>query len=450
MAVAGRHVEAGSRDGSGRVAVVGGGASGIAAAHFLRRRGLAVDVFERSPWIGGRCESQRLGERSVTLGGKNIGRRYRRFREFVAGQGSYDYEEFGINSSQVRDGRVQTIDSGHRLRSALNFARGFPPRDLGRFAYLVARVRSNPENRFLGSSYFEAVGRRRDSEPLAAHFGEELNTVVLRPMTVRMNGAEPDEAYLGNFGSNLGMLLDTYDQIEQGLGNVLETFAADGGVNLGTAVQRLLVQDGRVRGIEVEGAGGERQELSYDAVVVATTAESAAELLRPLDARLAERLEEVRYFPAAVVIAEYDRDVFPPDTRAFVFDRSEPLSNAGAYGISALNVVRYTFSGRAARPILAGDPGPDELLDIGEKLLAPLTAVGEAERGPVVHRRWERAYCAYLPYHGAFRREVTDRMAKLPGLALAGDYLRGASLEACFHAAEDAAGTLAESLTRSG
>ncbi len=41
----------------------------------------------------------------------------------------------------------------------------------------------------------------------------------------RMNGAEPEEAYVGNLGSNLRMVLDTYDQLIHGMQPVLEQFS---------------------------------------------------------------------------------------------------------------------------------------------------------------------------------------------------------------------------------
>ena len=41
------------------IAVIGAGVSGIAAAVHLKREGLNVTVFERSPKAGGICESMR-------------------------------------------------------------------------------------------------------------------------------------------------------------------------------------------------------------------------------------------------------------------------------------------------------------------------------------------------------------------------------------------------------
>ena len=119
------------RPASGKVvAIVGGGISGIAVSYLLRRRGIASELLEQSDSLGGRIGSCKLGERLLDFGGKNIGRRYRRFREFTAACGDNPYEYFGINFSQVRDGRIVTFDSRRRWSSLLELARRCSRRDL--------------------------------------------------------------------------------------------------------------------------------------------------------------------------------------------------------------------------------------------------------------------------------------------------------------------------------
>src|ERR687896_266288 len=103
--------------------VVGGGASGLAAAYFLEQRGLPSLIVERDDAIGGRMGTVRLGDRSLDCGGKNIGRRYTLFRRFAASLGSHPFEYFGLNSSQVIDGRVRTFEASARWRSMADLAR---------------------------------------------------------------------------------------------------------------------------------------------------------------------------------------------------------------------------------------------------------------------------------------------------------------------------------------
>lgn len=421
-------------------AVVGGGVSGIAASFHLSALGHDVELLERDGGIGGRCRPASLGEREITFGGKNIGRRYELFREFTAAMGDNPYEYFGINSARIEDGRIRTFDSTKRLRSLLGLRRRMTPRDAARFARTALLTRSEPENRYLGSEAFAGLGGRRDPA-LSEWFSERCCRGILRPVTVRMNGAEPDEAYLGNFGTNVGMLLDSYDQLALGFGPVLERFAATHAVVTGTEVVGLEVEDGGVSGVRVREGGGATELRHYDGVVVATPAGAAAELLREHDGELAADLAAVRYFPAAVAVVSYDRPVFSEEVRALVFGPEEPLSNAGVYGIEDRGTVRYTFSGRTARRHVESSE-PEELVALAEGLLGRHVPMAGARRVDLAFQRWPRAYCAYLPHHAEFLARVRRGLARVPGLGLSGDYMRGASIEACFRSGREAAAEL--------
>ena len=70
------------------------------------------------------------------------------------------------------------------------------------------------------------------------------------------------------------------------------------------------------------------------------------------------------------------------------------------------------------------------------------------DRRNVAVQRWPAAYCAYLPLHADFLDLVDSALAELPGLHLTGDYLRGASIEACFRSARECAARVAHMATR--
>ena len=81
-------------------------------------------------------------------------------------------------------------------------------------------------------------------------------------------------------------------------------------MQLNSHVHGLIIRDGRVRGLEISENGGAPREVCYDGVVVATPAYAAAEITKPTLPALSELLKDVRYFPAAVAVIEYDRPVF--------------------------------------------------------------------------------------------------------------------------------------------
>lgn len=92
-----------------KVAVVGGGWSGISAAWRLHQAGAHVTLYDEGLALGGRSTSAKLGSKTVTLGGKNIGTKYELFREFASAQGAEEFEHFGINSARVEDGQIRSV-----------------------------------------------------------------------------------------------------------------------------------------------------------------------------------------------------------------------------------------------------------------------------------------------------------------------------------------------------
>jgi oxygen-dependent protoporphyrinogen oxidase len=415
------------------IAVVGGGAAGMAAAYYLRRDGHRVEVIERDDRLGGRMATAMLGRRSIALGGKNIGRRYTLFREFVREMGDQPFEHFGLNSSRIRDGRVVTFDGERRLAGMLRLLRTCSARDILRAGAMAAAVRRDRRNAFLGGPFFAGLARKHPADCVAGYFSRRFCEQVVRPMSVRMNGAEPGEIALGNFGTNLCMIFDTYDQLRDGLEPLFETFSASGPLRLGTTVDSLVVHGGRVAGLRLRGRHG-LEERRYDDVVLAVPAPQAAALVRPHAPQLGSLLDEVRYFPVGVVVAEYARPVFGPAMRALVFPPDEALSNAGVYGIDDRHIVRYTFSGAAARPLLAGAMGAAELLERGERALTRYVPVAGRERVAFVGRVMSTGLCAYARDQAGFVAGLERELPRLGGLELTGDYLQGASIEACFRA----------------
>jgi oxygen-dependent protoporphyrinogen oxidase len=414
--------------------VVGGGASGLATAFFLRRHGLPAVVVERDGDIGGRMGTIQLGERALDCGGKNIGRRYTLFREFAASLGSHPFEHFGLNSSQAIDGRLKTVDAGSRWRGLAGLARDASYTDLARFGRLLLSVRRDDAAGYLGSPLSRRLAQAYDERPAGSWFSPLFCQRILRPMTVRMNGAEPDEVHVGTLPSNVRMLLDTYEQFSHGLAPLLRTVRATYDVRPGTSADGLLVRDGRVTGVRVRNAAGEPSELQGAGVIVATPANAAATLTQPVLPGLAAQLRSVAYYPVTLALAEYERPVFSPSVRAIVFGGDDALSNAGAYGVNDLNLVRYTFSGRAFRRS-ADALDADALIDRAEATLGRYVPVAGNRRRRVAVRRFRTGLCAYTPRHDRFLDRLGEERQRLGGLYLTGDYIKGASIEACFRAA---------------
>jgi protoporphyrinogen/coproporphyrinogen III oxidase len=414
--------------------IVGGGASGLASAFFLKQRGIDSVIVERDGTLGGRMGTVRLGDRDLDCGGKNIGRQYRLFRQFAASLGSHPMEHFGLNSSQAVNGRIRTFDGGARWRTMARLASGLSANDMVRFGRLVWRVKRDEATGYLGTEWSRRLSDSYDDLPVNRYFSPEFCERIIRPMTVRMNGAEPAEIYMGTLLSNVRMILDSYEQFTHGLAPLLNACVGAYDVRLNTTVQELLVEGDRVTGVRVADAHGETRDLRGAGVILATPAPTAARLTASLLPGLADQLRSVAYYPVTLVLAEYDRPIFSSSVRAIVFDHWHALSNAGAYGINDLNVVRYTFSGRTARRLI-DTMDADALLHCAETTLSRYVAVERGWRRRVVVRRFNPGLCAYTPHHTTFLDRIIADARQIAGLYLTGDYVQGASIEACFRAA---------------
>ena len=419
------------------IAIIGGGISGIAAAYNAQLRRWNIDLYEADERIGGRIGCTELLGREVEFGGKNIGRRYRSFRQFAAAVGQIHYEEFGLNSSREVDGRVLRFNKdGSRLDTLRQLHVLCGVRGVAKLIPLAFAILRDRDQGFLDSPYFNGRGVGGDEKPLSEHFPSRCVEQFVRSLTVRMNAAEPEECYIGNFGSNLGLVLERFEQIEGGMEKLLSRYQSQAqGIRWLTGRRVVsLLPDGR--GVSVVSEGGEGPwQRSYDRVVVALPATHAQALFLPRHQELAELLAKVKYFPVAVAIARYPEKVFKADQRAMVFGRESPLSNAGAYGVHDLDLVRYTFSGREARQVIGPDTQGSDALALAERRIARYFPLEEGSSVGFVYRHMSTGLCAYSPHHHELLERI--RRAMPPGVSLTGDYWRGASIEACFRSAEE-------------
>lgn len=418
-----------------KIAVIGSGISGIAAAYFLDKKGYDVEVIESDSKVGGRAGSIQLHDKMIDIGGKNIGRKYNLFRQFINDMGTHELEFFGINSSTVQNGKLFTIDSEKKVKSVLSLIQLVGIVNFIKFAGLALVVKKDERNGFLDGPFFTRLASKYDHQPITSYFAPRFNNHFLRPIVIRMNGSEPENYYLGNFGSNVRMVLDKYDQFKKGMSHLFEDFEKRIPILRSAKVKAILIKQNKVNGIVVHDVQGDHQRL-FDGVLFATPAIISSAILKEQFPALSEQLDKIQYNPVTLAVVRYKKNIFNPSVRAIVFDKHTALSNAGCYGVNDLNIVRYTLSGSKAKQVISENSDPTEVIDLAETALNRYVPVSKDLREDFVYKHFKIGLCAYTPFHHNVFSHIQRTLAEIPCLGLTGDYVRGASLEACFRAAK--------------
>ena len=187
-----------------------------------------------------------------------------------------------------------------------------------------------------------------------------------------------------------------------------------------------------------------RETLAASAVVIATPANVASQILLGLSDRFAPLFSRIEYAPVAVVSACYRREHMqqPADGFGFLVPRAEGLRVLGTVFNSSL------FAGRAPEEMVcftsfAGGSTDTKLCDLSDDEITD-TICTEVARvlgisgKPVATnlQRYARALPQYNLGHTQIIRSLEALTATTPGLFLAGNYLSGPSIGSCVEQAE--------------
>jgi oxygen-dependent protoporphyrinogen oxidase len=193
--------------------------------------------------------------------------------------------------------------------------------------------------------------------------------------------------------------------------------------------------------------GGIEDKITAGAVVLATPAHIASQLIASVSAPLAASLSSIAYAPVTVVAAGYftRQTTNPINGFGFLVPRSEKLRTLGTVWNSAL------FPGRApeGRIAITSFAGGATDAEIGEKPDSEIAAIVHAENAgilgitgpPVASAVWKhpKALPQYNLGHGHIVEAIRDAERTTPGLFFSANYLEGPSIGKCVEQAFAAA-----------
>jgi oxygen-dependent protoporphyrinogen oxidase len=417
-----------------QVAVVGAGLGGLVAAHALRDRGLDVTVFEAAPRAGGKLRTDHedgylleWGPQSVLwedggafaravvragLSGKVVDPTSAAKRRFVLRRGAL---------RQVPREITKILDGAGLLRAGLE-------------PLIAKRRRSTPESvaDFARRRFGREAAERLFDALVSGVFAGDPERLEVQTAFARMWELERDHGSVVRAGVTGAFKPRTTRTLEGGLGTLPDALGAALGdsLRLSTPVESLR-RDGASWTLRA-GAS----EHAADAVVLATPAFAAADLLADVDAALTGLLREIPYAPLVAVSLGYPATAFAraPEGFGFLVPRREGWTTLGCLYPSAA-FPGVAPAGKALLRVMAGGRRRPELLDLDDPALVELLR-GEVEpllgvsRAPELVRvaRHRQAIPQYELGHGARVRRIEALAASHPGLHLTGNPYRGVSL----------------------
>jgi len=470
-----------------RVAIVGGGIAGLAAAYELekaRAAGASVDytLYEERSRLGGSLASEIVDGavlergpdsfltekpaaaelcRELGLGGELLPSNDAARKTYIVVRNKLvalpDGLMFLVPTKLVPTALTRLFGLRTKVRMGLELLH--PPRPGGGDESVAALVR-----RHFGQ---EAVDRLADPLLSGIYGGdaEQLSAQTVLPRLVEME-TKYGSLTRGMLAAHKRMRDAAKDSTEpkrrappiftalrEGMSQVVEALVAridSGSLRTGTPVSAIRKTGG---GWSVE-AGGTREE--YDGLIMAAPAWAAGDLLRPVDAALGSELGGIPYSSSITLNLVYDETKVGEMPEGFGF--LVPAVEGRA--MLACTFVHRKFLGRTPpgkavfRAFLGGMNREAMLALSDEALIATVrremaailgerTFSAEVQPEHAQVSRWPRAMAQYAVGHKERMRRIGARVAELTGLRLVGNAYDGIGVPDCIRLGQRAARELA-------
>lgn len=424
-----------------KVVVVGAGTAGLAAVHTLQKAGVDVVAFEAADHAGGRIAGARQDGFTLDLGAQFFFRFYDTTFALCRELGlADDILPFPLRMAILRDGRlhpaVASLDPRvlWQARGDLLRFRGLGADGMAQAARLLPlMLRRRRDLHFIDYGNLLDL----DDESLAAfaarRCGEEALEYLFQPVASSMTLGAPEEIGAGYGLALLRYTLGGLFTLRHGIGSLAERLhaACADRVRLSTPVRRIVIGEGRVRGVET--ADG---LVAADAVVCATTATQALALTPALPPEIRGPLSRATYSACCHVMFGVQGNPLPAGCYGIGLPRRSGSPLAGitdnalkcaAYAPPGMGLLHGFTWGAHARAL--NGRGDAEVL---AGLQAEVRRQVPAMPVPLFARlhRWDEAVCLAPPgmlraMHGLKR----DHCRAVDGFFLAGEYLNMPSVD---------------------
>ncbi|MFG0333851.1 MAG: protoporphyrinogen oxidase [Maioricimonas sp. JB049] len=475
-----------------RVAVVGGGISGLAAAHRLLEQNpaVAVTVYEASPRVGGVFGTEQVGDYRIETGADSFITNKPHALDLCRRLGLED--------------RLISTDSTYRRSLILHNGLPVPTPDgfnlmvPARIGPILRTPLLSPLGKLrLGLEYF--VPRRRDDkdESLASfvrrRLGQQVFERIVQPMVGGIYTSDPEKLSLsatlprfvdmerdhgsliraalrqrrdnrevsGEASAASGARYGLFASLKGGMSELLEALSrrlnANDALRLDCPVVAIQpAHQADWSGYAIGRADGTTEHV--DAVILAVPAYRAADLLDDWNRELAEALRGIEYASSGIVISGHrlENVRHPLDAFGLVIPHIEQRQILAVSFLSRKfhgrapegRVVLRTFVGGALQPELL-EQSDDDLISMVHGELRDILGV-EGEPDFVRVARWHRKMPQYHIGHLERVQQIESLTRRSPGLFIAGNAYHGVGIPDCIRSGEQAAQRALETLAAAG
>ena len=463
-----------------RIAIIGGGISGLSAAFYLEKaRAAGADLqytlFESGQRLGGSMYSDRVEGCLVEAGpdsfltekpwalalckdlgiadqliGSNDGQR----KTYIMVKGRLvvmpDGLMFMVPTQLVPTALSSLFSWSTKLRMARELLH--PPRPMQTDETVAQLV-----ERHFGA---EVVDRLADPLLSGVYGGDaaKLSARAVLPRFVEMEEkyGSLSRAMLAAHKKMMAMRKEPprplFTSLQNGMQQMVDAITArldPESIRLRTHILRVYPEDSSSSWrVAIEMNGEER----FDAVLIASPANVAGTLLDGVDRGLARNLLDITYSSSVTVTLGYymDQLVALPPGFGFLVPRSEGtrmlactfVHNKFPHRAPEGKGILRCFLGGARDEAVLG-LSDDEILETVHRELKDILKL---DARPIFARvyRWRGAMAQYEPGHIARVERIEKRVAEIPGLALAGNAYHGIGVPDCIRSGMEAANSLAQ------
>ena len=462
-----------------RIAIIGGGISGLSAAYSLekkRRAGLDVEytLFESSPRLGGVLVTDHVDGCILEAGPDSFLTEKPWASDLCAEIGLGD-QLIGSNDA---DRKTYILTRGKLIEMPDGLMFMVPTKIL---PTVLSPLFSWKTKLRMAQEWFHPPHKASRDETVATmverHYGPEMVDLLADPLLSGVYGGEASqlsvravlarfadmEAKHGSLGRAMlaarknapkpanGKPRPLFTSLKDGMQQMVDTLVAQlpaDSLNSGAIVQAI----NREGGGWIVSAGLQSDE--FDAVILALPAQAAASLLRMASPELVAELMGVNYSSSVTVALGYDkkvRDSLPPGF-GFLIPRSEGKR------MLAATFVHNKFPHRAPndRALLRcflGGARDEQILSLSEDEILAITRtelrqVLNLTAEPLFARvfKWKGAMAQYGVGHLERLQRIEAACQKLPGLALAGNGYNGIGVPDCVRSGTEAVDKTLQSL----